>query len=85
MRFSIDLSWRRRALRGGSRGRLRNRGDGRVESGGGIVGRWRSRRGLDELRLGGLWFGGRARSKWLKLLMALILVLVSIIYLKKSL
>jgi uncharacterized membrane protein YfcA len=34
---------------------------------------------------GGLWFGGRARSKWLKLLMALILLLVAIIYLKKSL
>jgi len=33
----------------------------------------------------GLWFGGRARSKWLKLLMALILMLVSAYYFKKSL
>lgn len=33
----------------------------------------------------GLWFGGRARSKWLKLLMAVILTLVSAFYFKKSL
>jgi uncharacterized membrane protein YfcA len=34
---------------------------------------------------GGLWFGGRARSKWLKLLMAVILTLVSLFYLRRSL
>jgi uncharacterized membrane protein YfcA len=34
---------------------------------------------------GGLWFGGRARSKWLKLLMAIILALVSLFYLRRSL
>jgi uncharacterized membrane protein YfcA len=33
----------------------------------------------------GLWFGVRARSKWLKLLMALILTLVSVFYFRKSL
>lgn len=33
----------------------------------------------------GFWFGVRARSKWLKLLMALILTLVSASYFKKSL
>ena len=33
----------------------------------------------------GLWFGGRARSKWLKGLMALVLTLVSLIYLRRSL
>jgi uncharacterized protein len=34
---------------------------------------------------GGLWFGVRARAKSLKLLMAMVLVLVSIIYLRKTL
>jgi len=34
---------------------------------------------------GGLWFGARARAKWLKLLMALVLVLVSVIYLWRTL
>jgi uncharacterized protein len=34
---------------------------------------------------GGLWFGARARSKWLKLLMAVVLMLVSIIYLRRTL
>jgi uncharacterized protein len=34
---------------------------------------------------GGLWFGARARSKWLKLLMAMVLMLVSIIYLRRTL
>jgi uncharacterized protein len=34
---------------------------------------------------GGLWFGARARSKWLKLLMAIVLMLVSIIYLRRTL
>jgi uncharacterized membrane protein YfcA len=34
---------------------------------------------------GGLWFGARARSKWLKLLMAMVLILVSIIYLRRTL
>jgi uncharacterized protein len=34
---------------------------------------------------GGLWFGARARSKWLKLMMALVLFLVSIIYLRRTL
>jgi uncharacterized membrane protein YfcA len=33
----------------------------------------------------GLWFGGRTRSKWLKLLMALVLGLVSIIYFSRGL
>jgi hypothetical protein len=33
----------------------------------------------------GLWFGGRARAKWLKLLMAAVLVFVSITYLVKAL
>jgi uncharacterized membrane protein YfcA len=33
----------------------------------------------------GLWFGGRARAKWLKLLMAGVLAGVSIFYLRKSL
>jgi uncharacterized membrane protein YfcA len=33
----------------------------------------------------GLWFGGRARAKWLKLLMALVLALVSVFYFRKSL
>jgi uncharacterized protein len=33
----------------------------------------------------GLWFGGRARAKWLKLLMALVLALVSAFYFRKSL
>ncbi|MEO8075476.1 MAG: sulfite exporter TauE/SafE family protein [Acidobacteriota bacterium] len=33
----------------------------------------------------GLWFGGRTRSKWLKLLMAVVLLLVAVIYLKRSL
>ena len=34
---------------------------------------------------GGLWFGARARAKWLKALMALVLILVSIFYLRRSL
>jgi uncharacterized membrane protein YfcA len=34
---------------------------------------------------GGLWFGARARAKWLKLLMAAVLITVSIIYLGRSL
>jgi uncharacterized membrane protein YfcA len=34
---------------------------------------------------GGLWFGLRARSKWLKLLMALVLLMVSVIYLRRTL
>lgn len=34
---------------------------------------------------GGLWFGGRARAKWLKLLMAVVLMLVSLIYFRRSL
>lgn len=34
---------------------------------------------------GGLWFGARARAKWLKLLMAIVLILVSIIYLRRTL
>ena len=33
----------------------------------------------------GLWFGGRARAKWLKLLMALVLALVSAFYFRKAL
>ncbi|MEP6916120.1 MAG: sulfite exporter TauE/SafE family protein [Acidobacteriota bacterium] len=33
----------------------------------------------------GLWFGGRTRSKWLKLMMAVVLGLVAVIYLKRSL
>jgi len=34
---------------------------------------------------GGLWFGARARAKWLKLMMAMVLFLVSVIYLRLSL
>ena len=34
---------------------------------------------------GGLWFGARARAKWLKVLMAIVLALVSMIYLRRSL
>jgi uncharacterized membrane protein YfcA len=34
---------------------------------------------------GGLWFGARARAKWLKALMAVVLVAVSMIYLRRSL
>jgi uncharacterized membrane protein YfcA len=34
---------------------------------------------------GGLWFGGRLPAKWLKALMALVLIMVSIIYLRRSL
>jgi uncharacterized protein len=34
---------------------------------------------------GGLWFGGRARAKWLKLLMALVLAAVSLWYFKRAL
>jgi uncharacterized protein len=34
---------------------------------------------------GGLWFGARARSKWLKLLMAMVLMTVSVIYLRRTL
>jgi uncharacterized membrane protein YfcA len=34
---------------------------------------------------GGLWFGGRVRAKWLKALMAAVLITVSIIYLRRSL
>ena len=34
---------------------------------------------------GGLWFGARARAKWLKLLMAVVLLTVSVIYLRRSL
>ena len=33
----------------------------------------------------GLWVGGRARAKWLKLLMAAVLAAVSIVYLRRSL
>lgn len=33
----------------------------------------------------GLWLGGRARAKWLKLLMAAVLAAVSVIYLRRSL
>jgi uncharacterized membrane protein YfcA len=33
----------------------------------------------------GLWFGGRARARGLKLLMALVLAMVSAIYFRKSL
>ena len=33
----------------------------------------------------GLWFGGRARSKWLKVVMACVLMLVSFFYFRKSL
>jgi uncharacterized protein len=33
----------------------------------------------------GLWFGGRARAKWLKAMMAAVLVAVSLIYLRRSL
>ena len=33
----------------------------------------------------GLWCGGRARSKWLKILMAAVLTLVSLIYFRRSL
>lgn len=33
----------------------------------------------------GLWFGGRARAKWLKLLMAVVLAAVSILYMRRSL
>jgi uncharacterized membrane protein YfcA len=33
----------------------------------------------------GLWFGGRARAKWLKMLMALVLALVSAFYFRRSL
>jgi uncharacterized membrane protein YfcA len=34
---------------------------------------------------GGLWFGGRARAKWLKGLLAVVLLLVSVIYFRRSL
>jgi uncharacterized membrane protein YfcA len=34
---------------------------------------------------GGLWFGARARAKWLKALMAVVLIMVSIFYLRRSL
>jgi uncharacterized membrane protein YfcA len=34
---------------------------------------------------GGLWFGGRARAKWLKGLLAVVLILVSVIYFRRSL
>jgi uncharacterized protein len=34
---------------------------------------------------GGLWFGARARAKWLKALMAAVLIMVSIIYVRRSL
>ena len=33
----------------------------------------------------GLWFGARARAKWLKMMMAAVLMLVSIVYLRRSL
>ena len=33
----------------------------------------------------GLWFGGRARAKWLKVMMAAVLLSVSAIYLSKAL
>jgi len=33
----------------------------------------------------GFWFGGRARAKWLKLLMAIILAAVSVFYFRRSL
>ena len=33
----------------------------------------------------GLWVGGRARAKWLKLLMAAVLAAVSMVYLRRSL
>jgi uncharacterized membrane protein YfcA len=32
----------------------------------------------------GFWFGGRARSKWLKLLMAAVLATVSVLYFMKA-
>jgi uncharacterized membrane protein YfcA len=32
----------------------------------------------------GLWFGVRARSRWLKGLMAVVLMLVSLIYFRRS-
>jgi uncharacterized membrane protein YfcA len=34
---------------------------------------------------GGLWFGARARAKWLKALMALVLIAVSLIYVRRTL
>jgi uncharacterized membrane protein YfcA len=34
---------------------------------------------------GGLWFGTRARAKWLKLLLAVVLMMVSAIYLRRTL
>ncbi|MEO6213118.1 MAG: sulfite exporter TauE/SafE family protein [Vicinamibacterales bacterium] len=34
---------------------------------------------------GGFWFGGRARARWLKLLMAVVLAFVSIVYFMKAL
>lgn len=34
---------------------------------------------------GGLWFGARARAKWLKALLATVLIVVSIIYLRRTL
>ena len=34
---------------------------------------------------GGLWFSGRARSKWLKVMMAVVLMLVSLVYFRRSL
>ena len=33
----------------------------------------------------GFWFGGRARAKWLKVLMAVVLAAVSLLYFKKAL
>jgi uncharacterized membrane protein YfcA len=33
----------------------------------------------------GFWFGGRARAKWLKLLMAVVLAAVSLLYFRKAL
>jgi hypothetical protein len=32
----------------------------------------------------GFWFGGRARAKWLKLLMAAVLIAVSLLYFRKA-
>ena len=33
----------------------------------------------------GFWLGGRARAKWLKLLMALVLIAVSLVYFRRAL
>jgi uncharacterized membrane protein YfcA len=33
----------------------------------------------------GFWLGGRARAKWLKLLMAFVLLVVSLVYFRRAL